>query len=46
MAHIRQSRQDSGPDFQVKFIELFLVVPYSLGIGSPFTGNGSYADDP
>ena len=27
MAHIRQSRQDSGPDFQVEFIELFQVVP-------------------
>ena len=35
MAHIRQSRPDSGFDFQVKFLETFKVVPFSLGSGVP-----------
>ena len=29
MAHIRQSRQDSGLGFQVKVLKLFKVVPSS-----------------
>ena len=33
MAHIRQSRPDSGLGFQIKFIKNLLVVPSSLGIG-------------
>ena len=33
MAHTRQSRPDSGPGFQVKFLKRFQVVPFSLGGG-------------
>ena len=33
MAHIRQSRPDSGLDFQVKILKTFKVDPSSLGIG-------------
>ena len=33
MAHARQSRPDSGLDFQVKVLEPFSVVPSSLGSG-------------
>ena len=31
MAHARQSRPNSGRGFQVKVLEPFQVVPYSLG---------------
>jgi hypothetical protein len=31
MAHIRQSRPDSGLGFQVKVLKIFQVVPSSLG---------------
>ena len=31
VAHIRQSRPDSGLGFQVKVRKTFQVVPYSLG---------------
>ena len=34
MAHIRQSRPDSGLDFQVKFLKTFKGVPSSLGRGT------------
>ena len=34
MAHIRQSRPDSGPDFQVNVVKTFRAVPYSLGSGA------------
>ena len=34
MAHIRQSRPDSGLGFQVKALEPFPVVPSSLGSGA------------
>ena len=30
MAHVRQSRPDSGLGFQIKVLETFLVVPSSL----------------
>ena len=33
MAHIRQSRPDSGLGFQVKFVKTFQVVPFALGSG-------------
>jgi len=33
MAHVRQSRPDSGIGFQVKVPEMFQVVPCSLGSG-------------
>jgi len=33
MAHIRQSRPDSGLGFHVKVVETFNVVPSSLGSG-------------
>ena len=35
MAHIRQSRPDSGLGFQVKILTPFHVVPSSLGSGFP-----------
>jgi len=31
MAHVRQSRPDAGLDSQVKILEMFQVVPCSLG---------------
>ena len=34
MAHIRQSRQDSGLGFHVKFLETLKGVPSSLGSGA------------
>jgi len=33
MAHVRQSRPDSGLGFQVKVLKPFKVVPFSLGSG-------------
>ena len=33
MEHIRQSRPDSGPGFQVNVLETYEVVPSSLGSG-------------
>ena len=33
MAHIRQSRPDSGIGFHVKVLKTFQVVPFSLGSG-------------
>ena len=33
MAHVKQSRPDSGLGFQVNVIETFRVVPSSLGSG-------------
>ena len=33
MAHINQSRPDSGSGFQEKVFKTFLVVPFSLGSG-------------
>ena len=33
MAHVKQSRPDSGHGFQVKVLKIFQVVPSSLGIG-------------
>jgi len=39
MAHTRQSRPDSGLDFQVKVLTTFRVVPSSLGSVSAFTVN-------
>jgi len=33
MAHIRQSRPDSGLGFQVKVLKIFYVVLFSLGLG-------------
>ena len=33
MAHIRQSRPDSGLGFHVKVLKIFQVVPSSLGSG-------------
>ena len=34
VAHIRQSRPDSGLDFKVRALKTFGVVPLSLGRGS------------
>ena len=34
MAHITQSRPDSGLDFQVKVLKTFRAVPSSLGSGA------------
>ena len=34
MAHTRQSRTDSGPDFQIKVLKIFQVVLSWLGSGS------------
>jgi len=36
MAHIRQSRPDSGLGFRVKVLKIFQVVPSSLGSGERF----------
>ena len=33
MAHIRQSGPDSGVVFQVKVLEIFAIIPCSLGSG-------------
>ena len=46
MAHIGQSGPDSGLDLQVKVLEAFQVVPFSLGSG--FLGGvwESFADGP
>ena len=38
MAHVGQSRPDSGLRFQVTVLEHFEVVPSSLGIGRPKRG--------
>jgi len=37
MAHVRQSRPDSGLGFQAKVRKTFEVVPSSLGSGEPVT---------
>jgi len=36
MVYIRQSRPDSGLDFQVKVLKTFSVVSSSIGIGGPY----------
>ena len=41
MAHTRQSRPDSGPDFQVKDFETFKSVPSLLGSGTNSAGRAA-----
>ena len=45
MAHVRQSRPDSGLGFQVKVFELFYGVPSSLGSGQAEAGCSRVAVD-
>ena len=35
MAHVRQSRPDSGLGFQVKILKMVSMVPYSFASGGP-----------
>ena len=46
MAHVRQSRPDSGLGFQVKAIESFQVVPFSLGSEQGVRGGGTNVSAP
>ena len=47
MAHVRQSRPDSGLAFQVKVVKILLVVHFSLGSGdAPETENEQGNDPP
>jgi len=41
MAHLRQSRQDSGLDFQVKVLKRLQVVPFLLGSGDLIAGGAA-----
>ena len=41
MAHVRQSRPDSGRGFQLKDLQIFSVVRYSLGRGPPHAETAS-----
>ena len=43
MAHVRQSRPDSGLGFQIKMLATFEIVPNSLGSG-PHTAIASGFD--
>ena len=46
LAHIRQSRSDSRPDFKVLVPNPFRVVPASLGRGMGHTSDSLFPGDP